>query len=102
MATIRGGRYLEVSRLVGVGAQGGGGGGGEAAGVRLEPVLRQDAFSTLRSLCKIRPVGASKVGQVGRSVVVLSLKLHRSRHPVRSIDRPSHSITRAYVSPSSP
>lgn len=60
MATIRGGRYLEVSRLVGVGAEGGG--GGEAAGVRLEPVLRQDAFSTLRSLCKIRPVGASKVG----------------------------------------
>lgn len=57
VVTIRGGRYLEVSRLVGVGGEG----GGEAAGVRLQPMLRQDAFSTLRSLCKIRPVGASKV-----------------------------------------
>ena len=61
VVTIRGGHYLEVARLTGVPE---GSGGGEAACVRLEPVLRQDAFSTLRSLCKIRPVGASKVRTV--------------------------------------
>ena len=58
MVTIRGGRYLEVSRLKLQQEEGEG-----EAGARLEPLLRQDTFSALRSMCKIRPVGASKVGR---------------------------------------
>jgi hypothetical protein len=58
VATIRGGRYLEVSRLA---LQQGEEEGGGDAGVQLEPLVRQDTFSSLRSICKIRPVGASKV-----------------------------------------
>lgn len=60
--TIRGGRYLEVARLGLSKEEGGDAGEAAGAGVRLEPLLRQDTFSTLRSICKIRPVGASKVG----------------------------------------
>lgn len=58
VVTIRGGRYLEVSRLKLQQEEGEG-----EAGARLEPLLRQDTFSALRSMCKIRPVGASKVGR---------------------------------------
>jgi splicing factor 3B subunit 3 len=66
VVTIRGGRYLELSRLR-LQEEGEG-----EAGARLEPVLRQDTFSALRSICKIRPVGASKVRPADIVVAVAS------------------------------
>lgn len=64
--SIRGGRYLEVARLS---LSRKGEGEEEAADARLEPLLRQDTFSTLRSICKLRPAGAKKVRSWERLVV---------------------------------